>query len=179
MNQVKYLRFDPKTRICLGTEHLNPCTAVVILSKNAAILGHFPPRPASASANTAAGDAHIKAKMNELRALLGQHLQEFAQKPGSTGIVAYAVYKGETALQSQKDIIESQLTSWKMQVKSVPYPVLNSDQPRAAAQGTVLIVPIDGGAEVYVEDKRVVFVKGTASSSTGSSAAESSKASSK
>lgn len=179
MNQVRYLRFDPNTRICLGTEHLNACTAVVILSKNAAILGHFAPRPASASANTAAGDAHIKAKMDELRALLGQHLQDFAQKPGSTGIVAYAVYVGATALQSQKDIIESQFKLWKMQFKSVPYPVLDSDQPRAPAKGTVLIVPKDGGAEVYVEDKRVASVKGTASSSIGSSAAESSKASSK
>ncbi|KAL9100959.1 MAG: hypothetical protein Q9163_003723 [Psora crenata] len=179
MNQVKYLRFDPKTRICLETEHLNSCTAVVILSKNAAILGHFAPRPAPANANTAVGDAHIKAKMNELRTLLGQHLQDFVQKPGSTSIVVYAVYMGATALQSQRDIIESQLKSWKMQFKSVPYPVLDSDQPREPAKGTVLIVPIDGGAEVYIEDKRVASVKGTASAITGSSAAESSKASSK
>ena len=153
--------------------------SLVVVDRNAQINGHFAPRPASASANTAAGDIYIKAKMNELRALLRQHLQDFAQKPSSTGIVAYAIYMGVPALQSQREIIESQFRSWKMQFKSVPYPVLNSDQPQAPAKGTVLIVPKDGGAEVYVEDKRVASVKGTALSDTGSSAAESSKAASK
>ncbi|KAL9124301.1 MAG: hypothetical protein Q9217_006356 [Psora testacea] len=179
MNEVKYLRFEPKAKICLGTENLNSCTAVVILSKNAAILGHFSPRPPSANANTAAGDAHIKAKMGEVRTLLSQHLQDFAQKPGSTGIVAYAVYMGVTALQSQKAYIEAQFAAWKMQLKSIPYHVLEADDPREPAKGTLLIVPKDGRVDVYVEDKFVVSAKGTASSSTGLSVAESSKASSK
>ena len=179
MNKARHLKFDPKTKMCLGTEDLNGCTAVVILSKNAAILGHFPPRPESASATTTAGDAHIKAKMNEVRALLRQHLQDFAQKPGSTGIIAYAVYMGATDLESQKDIIEAQFKEWKLQFKAVAYPVLGKHQPRSPAKGTVLIVPKDGGASVYVEDKLELSVKGTALSSIGSSAAESSKAASK
>ncbi|KAL9104808.1 MAG: hypothetical protein Q9163_000306 [Psora crenata] len=108
MNRVRHIKFDPKTKMCLGTEDLNGYMAVVILSTNAAILGHFAPRPESASTTTVAGDAHIKAKMNEVRALLHQHLQDFTQKPGSTGIIAYAVYMGATALESKKDIIEGQ-----------------------------------------------------------------------
>ena len=179
MNEVKYLRFEPKAKVCLGTENLNSCTAVVILSKNAAILGHFSPRPPSASTNTVAGDAHIKAKMVEVRTLLSQNLQDFAQKPGSTGIVAYAVHMGTIALQSQKAYIEAQFAAWKTQLKSIPYNVLEGNDPREPAKGTLLIVPKDGSVDVYVEDKFIVSAKGIASSSTGLSAAESSKASSK
>lgn len=98
MNEVKYLRFDPKVKTCLGTKDLNSCTAIVVLSRNAAILGHFSPRPSTANPNTATGDTHIKAKMNEFHTLLKQHLSEFTQKPGSAGVVIYAVYMGETAL---------------------------------------------------------------------------------
>lgn len=179
MNEVKYLRFESKSKMCLGTENLNSCTAIAIISKDAAILGHFSPRPSSANVNTATGDAHIKAKLQELRALLAQHLSEFTQKPASASVVAYAVYMGATALQSQKELIESQLKAWKMPFRSVPYQVLDKNQARGTAKGTVLIALGDNGPTVYVEDKSMLSMKATASSSTGSSAAESSKSASK
>ncbi|KAL9101391.1 MAG: hypothetical protein Q9163_003349 [Psora crenata] len=175
MNEVKYLRFEPKSNICLGTENLNSCTAIAIISKNAAILGHFSPRPSSTNVNTATGDAHIKVKLQELSALLSQHLSEFTQKPASASVVAYAVYIGVTALQSQKELIESQLKAWKMPFRSIPYQVLDKDQPRAPAKGTILIALGDNGPTVYVEDKSILSMK--AAASTGSSAAGSSKAS--
>ncbi|MCJ1407363.1 hypothetical protein MMC19_001434 [Ptychographa xylographoides] len=150
MNQVEYLQFDLKIRICLGTEALNSCTAVVILSKNAAVLDHFALRPASVAANITAGDTHIKAIMDKLRALLVKHLQDLIS--GSAGIVVLAVYLGAPALQSQKEIIESQFKAWKMSFKSILYTVSDAGQPRAPTKGTVLIVLKDGGAEVYVED---------------------------
>ena len=127
---------------------------------------------------TAAGDAHIQAKLNELRTLLGQHMQDFAETPGSAGIIAYAVYMGATALQSQKDLIEAQFKAWKVPFKLVPYYVIGSDQLREPAKGTILINPNDGVPSVYVEDNLVFFIKATASSTSSSSAAQSLEASS-
>jgi len=177
MNQVKYLRFEPKAKTCLGTEDLNSCTAIVVLSRNAAILGHFSPRPSTANPNTATGDTHIKAKMNELHTLLRQHLGDFTQKPGSVSVVVYAIYMGATALQSQKEIIEAQFKAWKMPFKSVPYQV--TKELKGPAKGTVLIDPRNGAPGLYVEDKLVLDITATASPTAGSSVAESSKASSK
>ncbi len=111
INEVKYLRFKLKAKIYLGTENLNSYIAVIILSKNAAILGYFSPRPPSASTNIAAGDTYIKAKIGKVRTLLDQYLQDFVQKPGSTGIIIYTVYIGIIALQSQKAYIEAQFVS--------------------------------------------------------------------
>ncbi|KAL9131343.1 MAG: hypothetical protein Q9217_000722 [Psora testacea] len=167
MNQAKYLRFEPKAKTCLGTENLNACTAVVIVSRYAAILGHFSPRPSAADANTATGDAHIKTKMDELHTLLAQHLGNSAQKPSSISIVVYAVYMGTTALQNQKELIEAQLKVWKMPFISIPYQVLENRERRGPAKGTVLIDPRDGATGVYVEDKLVIEIKAAESSTVG------------
>lgn len=176
MNEIGYLHFEPNSDMCLGTKDLNSCTAIAIISKDAAILGHFSPRPASANENIAAGDAYIELKLQELRTLLGQHLSEFTQTPASAGLVAYAVYEGATALQSQRDLIESQLKAWKMLFTFIPYQVFGEHEPRGPAKGTVLIVPGDNGPTVYVEDKPMLSMKALASSSTESSAADPSMA---
>ncbi len=105
MNQIKYLYFAGNKQ-GLDTEDLNSCTAVVIASPTGVILGHFFPLPQGAPANAAAGDAHIQAKMNQISALLKNHKQNFSTND-STGLIAYAVYRGEIALPSQKTIIES------------------------------------------------------------------------
>lgn len=172
MNSVEYMRFQPGGKIFLGTEDLNGCTAVVIVSKNAAILAHISPRPSGQNTNQATGDTHVKAKMQQLRNLLGQHLNDFKQ--GTGGVVVYAVYMGEVALRDQKDIIEAQFKSWKLPFQSASYPVLQPGAPRPPAKGTVLV---DAGGEapvVWVEDKAVARVKATGSS-VGSSAAGPSK----
>ncbi len=82
----------------MGTEDLNSYIAIVILSRNTAILGHFSLRPSTANPNTVIGDIYIKAKINELYTLLRQYLGDFTQKPGSVSVVVYAIYIGATAL---------------------------------------------------------------------------------
>ncbi|KAL9123525.1 MAG: hypothetical protein Q9217_007045 [Psora testacea] len=170
MNKVEYMRFQPGGKIFLGTEDLNGCTAVVIVSKNAAILGHISPRPSEQNTNQATGDAHVEAKMQELRTLLGQHLNEFKQ--GTGGVVVYAIYMGEVALKDQKSIIEAHFKSLKLPFQSASYPVLKPGQLRPPGKGTVIV---DAGGEapvVWVEDKPVARVKASESSaelSAGSS----------
>jgi len=72
---------------------MNQTKYVVIASPTAAILGHFSPRPPGAHADAAAGDAHIKAKMDQIFALFNNHKQNFPPDH-STGLIAYAVYRG-------------------------------------------------------------------------------------
>ena len=174
MNRAKHIHFAPNKH-GLATENLNSCTAVVIASPLGAILGHFSPRPEGAPANEAAGDAHIQAKMNDIDALLTAHKQDFP-KGGSAGIIAYAVYRGAIALPSQKKIIESRLKKWEIPLKDFDYTALDADQPRPSGKGSVMVIYQGEKVYVFLEDKiRAVVSK----PSTGSSAAESSKASSK
>lgn len=171
MNNIGYMRFQSGGKTFLGTEDLNGCTVVVIVSKDAAILGHISPRPSGQNTSEATGDAHVRSKMQELRTLLGQHLSDFKQ--GTGGIVVYAIYMGKFALTDQKKIIEDQFKSWKLPFKSVSYPVLKPEVLRPPAKGTVLI---DAGGEapvIWVEDKAVARV--TASGSSAGSSAGSSK----
>ena len=169
MNQIKYVQFAAN-RHGLGTEDLNACTAVVIASPTAAILGHFSPRPPGAPANSATGDAHIQAKMDQISTFLKNHKANFPQN-NSTGLIAYAVYRGEVALPSQKTIIESRFKQWGIPLKRVEYIVLESNQPRPSGKGSVMVIHQDAKVYLFVEDKaRDVVPK----SSSGSSAAESS-----
>lgn len=155
------MRFQPGGKIFLGTEDLNGCTAVVIVSKDATILGHISPRPSGQNTSQATGDAHVRAKMQELSALLSQHLSEFKQ--GTGGVVVYAIYMGEVALTDQKKIVEDQFKSWKLPFNSVSYPILKPGEPRPPAKGIVLI---DAGGEapvIWVEDKAMARVKASGS----------------
>ncbi|MCJ1410630.1 hypothetical protein MMC19_004716 [Ptychographa xylographoides] len=174
MNQTKYLHFAANKQ-GLATEDLNACTAVVIASPSGAILGHFSPRPQDAPTNAAAGDAHIQAKMDQISTLLRNYKQDFPTD-GSTGLIAYAVYRGATALPSQKKIIESCFEKWGIPLKPVEYIVLESNQPRPSGKGSVMVLHQNAKVYLFVEDKARDVVPKTP---TGSSAAESSKAASK
>ena len=168
MNQTKYVRFAA-SRTGLGTEDLNACTAVVIASSTAAILGHFSPRPPGAHADAAAGDAHIKAKMDQIFALLNSHKQDFPADH-STGLIAYAVYRGAVALPSQKTIIESRFKQWEIPLKRVEYIVLDSNQSRPPGKGSVMVLHQDAKVYLFVEDKaRDVVPKPSSGSSVAGS----------
>lgn len=169
MNQIKYLHFGAKKH-GLGTEDLNACTAVVIASPTAAILGHFSPRPPGASTDVAAGDTHIRAKMEQIHTLLRDNKQDFPTN-SSTGLIAYAVYRGAVALPSQKTIIEGCFKAWGIPSKGVEYIVLESNIARPPGKGSVMILYQSSNVYLFVEDKARVSV------STVS--AESSKAPSK
>lgn len=151
MNQIKYVHFTVNKN-GLGTEDLNACTAVVVASSTGAILGHFSPRPPGAPINAAAGDAHIRAKMEQIHTLLKDNKQDFPTNI-STGLIAYAVYRGAVALPSQKTIIEGCFKVWGIPLKGVEYLVLESNIARPPGKGSVMVVHQSQRVHVLVEDK--------------------------
>ena len=113
--------------------------------------------------------------MNEIFTLLKDHKQDFPTN-GSIGLIAFALYRGAIALPSQKKIIEGYFEKWRIPLKSVEYMVIDNQQPQPPGKGSIMVLHHSGKAYLFVEDKaRDVVPK----PSTGSSAAESSKASSK
>lgn len=175
MDQVGFLRFKTNGKYCLGTANLNSCTAVTIVSRNAAVLAHIAPRPSSENKDEATGDNYVKAKMKEVTSLLEKHQSDFNnQAPG--GVVVYAVYNGKVALEDQIKIIGAHLKALKLPVKTVPYKVLEAGDSRSPGKGTVLVDARGKTPAVWVEDNLVGQVKGAGSAATGSSKAESSAA---
>ncbi len=113
--------------------------------------------------------------MDQISTLLKSHKQDFPTN-GSTGLIAYAVYRGEIALPSQKTIIESCFKQWGIPLKCVEYIVLEQSHERPSGKGTIMVLHQNGKVYLFVEDKARDVVPKT---SVSSSAAESSKASSK
>ena len=61
--------------------------------------------------------------MNEFRALLSQYPQDFAQNPGSTGIVVYTVYIGAPTYNLKERLLK--LNSGRGKWASNPFPILS------------------------------------------------------
>lgn len=174
MDRARHIHFAANKH-GLDIEHLNSCTAFVIASPTGAILGHFSPRPQGAPADAPAGDTYIKAKMDDIDALLREHKQDFPIG-GSAGVIAYAVYRGAIALPSQKKIIENCFQKWEIPLKGFDCTVLEANQPRPPGKGSVMVIHQDGKVCVIVEDRARAVVS---TPSTSSSAATFFKASSK
>jgi len=165
MDRARHIHFAANKH-GLDIEDLNSCTAVVIASPIGAILGHFSPRSQGALADAPAGDTYIKAKMDDIDALLKDHKQDFPIGD-SAGVIAYAAYWGAIALSSQKKIIENRFQKWEISLKGFAYNVLEANQPRSLGKGSVMIIHQDGKVCVIVEDKaRAVVSKSSTSSST-------------
>lgn len=168
MDDVGFLKFSKDGNQYLGTAGLNSCAAVVIVSQKAAILAHIAPRPSAQNIDKATGDAHVKTKLSEVKRLLDQHANEFyGQQAGC--VVAYAVYQGKVALESQVQIIGALLTKWQFPTNPIPYYVMDSKEIKDSANGTVLIDATGKVPAVYVEDALAVKSKASGSSVAGPS----------
>ncbi|KAL9123549.1 MAG: hypothetical protein Q9217_007027 [Psora testacea] len=169
MDEVAYLKFSKEGHRYLGTENLSGCTAVVIVSLTAAILAHVAPRPSLQNENQATGDVHVTTKMKAVKNLLEQYKSDFSgQQAGA--VVAYAVYEGKVALESQIKVIGAQLTAWKLYTNPIPYNVTSSTKDKSAEKGSVIVDATGKVPVVFVEDRDVT------SKVTGSSAIGPSKA---
>lgn len=159
MNSVGYLHFQQEDRIYIVTHDLNGCTAVVIVSKDAAILAHISPRPSEANPDQATGDAHVKTKMKQVWTLLGQHLNDFREE-GTGGLIVSAVLSGKVCLEDQKNIIEAEFRARKLRFQSVSYPILNKGEYCPSGKGTVLVDASGEMPIVWVEDKPIARMQG-------------------
>ncbi|KAL9102093.1 MAG: hypothetical protein Q9163_002716 [Psora crenata] len=172
-NDMRYIQFGSDGVQCLGTQHLNSCTAVAIVSSEAAILAHIPPRPSASDPDRATGDKHAEAQAKAISVLFRLHQQDFQH--GSGGVVVYAVADRQIALEDQKRIIENQITGCGIPFTSVAYDVLKLSEERSVGKGEVLIDARQGKPIVWVEDSFTACVEAGTFLPAGMSAADSSE----
>jgi hypothetical protein len=95
MDEVKFLAFGESHINSIGTAQLGSCSAVMIVSKYAAIVAHIPPHPSSDLSDVHAGDRHCQKLMDEVAALYKEKRKYF---PKDDSWVVCAIYKGEGRL---------------------------------------------------------------------------------
>lgn len=149
MNAVRFMAFQAG-QMCLITEGLNSCSAVAIVSNQAAILAHIAPRePGSTSPH--AGDDNMRARMGEVAALFSRHASYFQ----NTRVwVVYAVLGNHMALPDQKAIIDQTLSSLCLTFTNIPYTIIPGVY-RPDGKGTIVIDARTGIPEVFIDNDRM------------------------
>ncbi|KAI9742590.1 MAG: hypothetical protein M1818_003731 [Claussenomyces sp. TS43310] len=139
MDEVKFLVFGQNGLSSIGTDNLNGCSSVMIVSRYAAILGHFPPRPNVDSRDLEAGDNHVRAKMREVAALYNSNSSYFVAGGHNWKIM-------EDALAALG--LSHSLRTYEASLRRDP-------KDRFPGHGSVFV---DGSGQVpivYIEDKEV------------------------
>jgi hypothetical protein len=154
------------TKPCIGTDQLGSCTAVMIVSSTAAILGHVAPRPDIATYEHA-GDHHVEQFMDRL--LKYRWVYESYFPPNANAWVVCAIFRGEVALPDQQKIIISKLTEDGYTVDAsrtyeVPYTATNPDR------GSVFIDGRGDAVRIFVEDRIIHTIQKDSPAATTSQA---------
>jgi hypothetical protein len=154
MNRVRFLQFTLNNIRAIGTQNLNGCTAVAIVSPFAAILAHIPPMPYPTS-DPNVGMANLQTQMAAVFTLYGQNRTLFPT--GTTSLVVGATIEGEIALDHQIAYVRQTLTQRQLTHHFAVYPVTMGGHG-TPAQGTVFIDARQGQGtpQVYVEDQRIM-----------------------
>ncbi|KAE8352234.1 hypothetical protein BDV28DRAFT_161896 [Aspergillus coremiiformis] len=155
MNSAGFVSFLDGQRIkSIGTQNLNGCTAVMLVSTRGAILSHISPLPGPTN-NPHAGRQHVRENMVNFLELY-RDKKEFRKGPEEkkSGIVCGILYSGKIALPDQGELIASVLLENledNPRPKVIPYQV-NTDGHSQDASGTVFIDGRHSVPKVYVED---------------------------
>ena len=153
MNEIRFLPFGQSRPRCLGTANLNGCTAVMVVSRQGAILMHMSPRPGFGNPYQASGDRHAVMMMRRFQSAFGQYQHGFMGS-GTYALVVYPECEGAVALEDQLNIVVGSMRALSIMPECIPYEVRPSSQ-RSRADGTVLIDGRVRPAQVWVEDTRV------------------------
>jgi hypothetical protein len=148
MNQVIFAPFQNPRR-AIGTQNLNGCTAVAVISQYGAILAHIPPAPYPTH-DPHLGIQNLERLMNQLVSLY--HTHAYAFPAGGTSLVVGAFYGGSPALPHHLERIRSILLAQGLTPLLRMYNVTLGGHP-GPAQGTVFIDARSGRVTVYVEDQ--------------------------
>ena len=149
MNQVRFTQFSAVQAV--GTQNLNGCTAVAVVSNFGTILAHIPPLPFP-TPNPDAGIQNLRARMAEVVTLY-QHYQNLFP-PGAASLVVMAIFGGQIALPDHIHETRQILSQYNLTPKFSVYEVTQGGHPGPAA-GTVFIDARQGQPVVYVEDRQV------------------------
>lgn len=150
MNQVLFVPFQGPIR-AVGTQNLNGCTAVAIISNYGAILAHIPPLP-YVTTNPHVGMQNLQARVAEMMAAYQQHVDYFPAAASS--LVVGAFFGGQAALPHHLEHIRVSLTQRGLIPRLRLYQVTAGGHP-TPAQGTVFIDARWGPPVVYVENQPV------------------------
>ncbi|KAK2763315.1 hypothetical protein FQN54_009951 [Arachnomyces sp. PD_36] len=149
MNKIDFVSFSPTSPVkAIGTRNLNGCTAVLVVSKLGALLGHISPLPYPTT-NPAAGENHMREKMTELWHLLFTVHNKSFPDPKKAGVVS-ATLLGSVGLPAQKKLAEDIFKENDVPVNTFLYDAQNS--ANMSAKGTVFIDGRQPSPIVYVED---------------------------
>lgn len=149
---------------CIGTDGLGSCSVVLIVSPQAAILGHVSPRPDGNNiSDPNAGDNHVRDFIDRLIEYYRQYQKFFPGSPHSW--VVYAIFGAGIALPDQQSIMREKLRGVGLNVETsetyrVPYTADHLNR------GSFFVDARSSTIQVYVEDRVVRSIsKVTASSS--------------
>ena len=153
MDEVTFRPFGNQYReSSIGTKDLQGCTAIMIASRQGAIVAHISPRPTLYNPNDiGAGERHVQAKMNDV-ARYYDHWRAQGYFPRGAGTwVVCAVSNGEIVLSHQLSIMETSIRHMGLLASRGFYTVpLDRTSP---GYGTVFIDGARDRPKVYIEDR--------------------------
>jgi hypothetical protein len=155
--EVLMNRFDGivfKHKPCIGTDNLKGCNTVIIISAEAAIMGHNAPLPES-STYEHAGDTHTELFMDRL--LTYQWTYEHYFPPNPNALVICATFLGTVALPDQQKIMVKKMNEKNFQVET-EYTYEVSPASTSPNRGSCFVDSRGQKIVVYVEDKEVLKI---------------------
>lgn len=166
MNEVKTTFFGVNNLDALGTQNLQSCSVIAIISKSAAVMTHVQPCPDRNDPSGMSGDENMMEKLEEVKAEIEAYPDEF-KKNERRAVIVFAKNHRGICLPDQKAIVENFLQDELefnladgSKFQSLTYNVPNNRM--MTGYGTVLIdsaAPnLDFGfPRTYVEDQVVLF----------------------
>ncbi|RVX75977.1 hypothetical protein B0A52_00334 [Exophiala mesophila] len=154
MNKVRIAVWDSTPY--LGTEGLNGCTGVAIISKTAGILAHIAPLPPGTYSNTDdAGHENLVAKMEQMISLYNMHEAHFLE---ARSCIVAAVHESAVALPEAVATIRTILHHLELPVKVIYYKVLESGTFRMPGQTSIVIdATARGWPKMYRNNQEVSY----------------------
>jgi hypothetical protein len=149
MNEVRFCPFPPHGIRAIGTQNLNACTAVAVISPYGAILA--PPQPYPTS-DPHIGQLNVRAKMMEV--INYYHQNQALFPPQSSSLVVGAIFAGEPALPDHLHMVPGILNQYGLVANLAYYHVTGGEHP-TSAQGTLFTDARQGLPLVYVEDRHI------------------------
>ncbi|KAL8913343.1 MAG: hypothetical protein Q9171_001820 [Xanthocarpia ochracea] len=165
MNHFDHVIFGEDGKTCISTEDLNGCHAVAIISKKAAILGHWAVwAPAHEASAYPTGEQWTSEMINRMMHRF-RDLSNSFKNLGPGGIIIYGLIHGKDGDpdfymdEHVKIIAEEIKKALDIKAKEEPYKVLEMQEPRPLDKGIILIEGNTSGQSpiVWLEHRQLSF----------------------
>ncbi|KAM3417755.1 hypothetical protein BST61_g5986 [Cercospora zeina] len=151
-NDVQMVDWPPVSHVrYLVTAHLNSCTAIAIVSPQAAILAHIAALPDGTTEirpGTNPGPAHVQSLLNRMMQLYNANRAKF--NPAQTFVIA-GIWNQQPAMEDGIRLVHRALQSLGLSTTWKNYPVLPPPQPRPEGFTSVVIEATQPGLMPQVD----------------------------